>query len=367
MTLPKALSLLVLPSIQFGTSVPTRLEDRETPCIARGNCGGNQHGPPPPSIPAPVITSVPAPTFGCEYEADPDGAQGYCSAVGAAGWCACRDSSTYGVTTGPSGPCGYTTTPIGGLTTLASTKCAGAGTTGTATATSASSTATTTGRNKCSQKQCPKLCDLGGHTTKRSLPRFEVPNSESESSLGKRFYENDNKDKFPYELLKQSYTRNICPSNPLKDTFIWKPFSDAAQSAAGLQGLSGCTTIFILSSKGTFPSHIWESDTVNNPPRDLEVANHEETMKDRANGISNNVPSGALDGGEAWIILPTDPKDTANLLYPQAVVDAIQETVQRAAGITATQTKYSPLDFETSPELGTNRRGTAAYQYDPKY
>jgi hypothetical protein len=90
-------------------------------------------------------------------------------------------------------------------------------------------------------------------------------------------------------------------------------------------------------------------------------------MSDLANGISNNVPSGALAGGEAWIILPTDPENTANLLYPQEIVDAIQNTVQQATGITATQTRYSPLDYGTSTELGTSRRGTAIYQYDPKF
>jgi len=90
-------------------------------------------------------------------------------------------------------------------------------------------------------------------------------------------------------------------------------------------------------------------------------------VSDLANGISNNVPSGALTGGEAWIILPTDPDNPADLLHPQVVVDASQATVQQAAGVTATQTKYSPLDFVSSTEWGTNRRGTAVYQYDPKF
>lgn len=371
MLFPKTLALLLLPLIQPAASIPTNLEDRETACIALGNCGGPPPPPPPAPVitpaPAPVITPAPAPTFGCEHKADPDGGLGYCPAVGAGGWCVCSDSSTYGVTTDPSGLCGYTTTPAGGPTTLASTNCAAASTTGTATSSWASSSASTTGRNKCSPKECPKLCDLGNSTAKRSFPDFDVSNSESESSLDKRFYENAGKDQFPYQLLSQSYTRNICPSSPLKNTFIWKPFSDTAQSAAGLQGLSGCTTIFVLSSKGAFSSHIWESDTVNNPPRDLETANYKDTMSDLANGISNNVPSGALAGGEAWIILPTDPENTANLLYPQEIVDAIQNTVQQATGITATQTRYSPLDYGTSTELGTSRRGTAIYQYDPKF
>lgn len=48
------------------------------------------------------------------------------------------------------------------------------------------------------------------------------------------------------------------------------------------------------------------------------------------------------------------------------VVDAVQNTVQQATGITARQTRYSSLDFE-STELRTNRRETAVYQYDSKY
>jgi len=260
-----------LPLIQPAASIPTNLEDRETVCIALGNCGGPPPPPPPAPVitpaPAPVITPAPAPTFGCEHKADPDGGLGYCPAVGAGGWCVCSDSSTYGVTTDPSGLCGYTTTPAGGPTTLASTNCAAASTTGTATSSSASSPASTTGRNTCSPKECPKLCDLGNSTAKRSFPDFDVSNSESESSLDKRFYEIADKDQFPHELPKKSYTRNICPSSPLKNTFIRKPFSDTAQSAAGLHGLSGCTTIFISSSQGAFSSHIWESDTANSPPQ----------------------------------------------------------------------------------------------------
>ncbi len=261
--------------------------------------------------------------------------------------------STYGVTTGPGGPCGYTTTLAGGPTTLASTNCTCA--TGTAIATSASCTATATGRNKCSHKQCPKFCDIGSDTAKRSFQGFELSNSESESSLGNRFYENSDKDQFPYQLLRQSYTRNICPSSPLKNTFIWKPFSDRAQSAAGLQGLSGCTTIFILSSKGAFSLHIWKSDTTNNPPRDLEIANYKDTMKDLAKGISNNVPTGALDGGEAWIILPTNPENTANLLYPQVVVDAIQTLHNRP--LASLRPRLDILPWTLRRVLSWERRG----------
>ena len=41
--------------------------------------------------------------------------------------------------------------------------------------------------------------------------------------------------------------------------------------------------------------------------------------------------------------------------------------MQQATDIAATQTKYSPLDFVSSTKWGTNRRGTAVYQYDPKF
>ena len=206
------------------------------------------------SIPAPSPATTPPPaksTFGCLHEADPDGAQGFCPAVAATGWCVCSDSSTYAIETSTNGPCGYTTTPAQGPTVLATTDCA---TTPSTSITSATATSTST-RNKCSTDECPKFCDLGSDSTKRSFLGFGE-HSETENSLDKRFYENSDPDKFPYALLAQSYTRNICPTKPLKNTFIWKPFSETAQSAAGLQGLSGCTTIFILSSKGAFSSHI---------------------------------------------------------------------------------------------------------------
>lgn len=91
-------------------------------------------------------------------------------------------------------------------------------------------------------------------------------------------------------------------------------------------------------------------------------------MADLTNALKDTMPANALEGSEAWIILPVDPENTADLLYPQEVVDLIQSTVKdNTNGTVAQQTKYTPLDFETSTELGTTRRGTAACQYDPRY
>ncbi|MCJ1373885.1 hypothetical protein MMC20_005115 [Loxospora ochrophaea] len=67
-------------------------------------------------------TTAPPPSFTCEHEADPDGAEGFCPAVAATGWCVCNESLTYGIETG-SNPCGYTTPPPTGTTVLQSTDC----------------------------------------------------------------------------------------------------------------------------------------------------------------------------------------------------------------------------------------------------
>lgn len=101
----KATSLLFLSLIQLGASLPATLEDREAPCVALGHCPADL----PPS--SSTTSAPPAPTaaptqsaFGCQHEADPDGAQGFCPAVAATGWCACSDSSTYAITTGDGAP-----------------------------------------------------------------------------------------------------------------------------------------------------------------------------------------------------------------------------------------------------------------------
>ena len=80
--------------------------------------------PHPAVTPAPALDLDRRAAFGCEHAADPDGAQGFCPAVGDAGWCVCSDSSTYAITTG-SDPCPYTTPPPSGPTTLASENCGG--------------------------------------------------------------------------------------------------------------------------------------------------------------------------------------------------------------------------------------------------
>ena len=67
-------------------------------------------------------------------------------------------------------------------------------------------------------------------------------------------------------------------------------------------------------------------------------------------------------------MIPNDPENPANLLYPQNIVDALTSTIETATGITPNAPiRYTPEDWETSTVLGTNKLGTASYQYDPKY
>ena len=305
--------------------------------------------------PVPALTSAPSPkaTFGCTHEADPDGAEGYCPAVAATGWCVCSDSSTYAIETG-SNPCGYTTTPAAGPTTLASTNC-----NSTSASTSATATVTpATSRSKCSQKICPKLCDLGSGSAKRSIETFNY------NPLTKRFYEFSNPDTFPYDLLKQSYTLNICPTKPSSNTFYWKKFL-RGQYAAALQGLCGCATIIVASGNGVFSSHLWENDEANTPPQDLQPANYQATLTDLKNNLSPNKDE--LSGGQAFLIIPMDPDNTDSYLYGSTIVDAMKQAISDASGITPQVATYIPLDYATSTELGTDRRGTASFEFDPSY
>ena len=362
------LSAVLLSSlIGLGGAAPANLEDRETACIALDDCPGEN--PPQPSAtiitpPPPPTTPAPSATFGCLHAADPDGAQGFCPSVAATGWCVCSDSSTYGIETG-SNPCGYTAPPASGPTTLASTNCASS-TSAAPTATSSSSS-----RTKCSPAECPKFCDIGNSSAKRSI--FEEQDEEIDTYLSKRFYENPDADQFPYQLLRQSYTRNICPASPLTNTFIWKNLAtQRGDYAAALQGICGCMTLFVASSNGVFSSHVWENDETNNPPRDLQPANYQATLQDLQTALSAHQSD--LSGGQAFLIIPTDPDSAPsptnpnNYLYGVNIVNAINDTIKTATGgIIPGVTTYNPLDFETSTELGTNRRGTASFQFDPKY
>ena len=319
--------------------------------------------PTPAPTAAPVLTA--RDTFGCEHEADPDGAEGFCPAIAATGWCVCSDSSTYAVETGDN-PCGYTAPPAAGPTTIPSTNCNGPATTSapvpvaTSSPTPSGNSTSPSNRNKCSQKECPKFCDRGSDNAKRSM------RDVFSTSLTKRFYENPDPDQFPYLLLDQSYTRNICPTTPATNTYIWKKLStQRGDYAAALQGLSGCTTIIVASGNGVFSSHIWEEDTANTPARDLQPANYQSTLTDMKNALSPNKDD--LSGGEAFLIIPVDPDNTANYLYGNDIVNAMKQAISDASGITPAVTTYVPLDFETSTELGENKRGTASFEFDPAY
>ena len=358
------LSALFSTFITLSTGAPANIEDRENACIALDDCPGDD---PPAATPSsitspPVTTPTSSPTFGCFHAADPDGAEGYCPAVAATGWCVCSDSSTYAIETGDN-PCGYTAPPASGPTTIPSTNCA------TTTSSAPVATASISLRNKCSPAQCPKFCDLGNSDdTKRSIPE-----SDFTFPLDKRFYENANPNQFPYQLLSQSYTTNVCPSQP-RNTYIWRNLATQRSAyAAALQGLSGCTTIFVASPKGVFSSHIWELSEVD-PPRDLQAANYVATLQDLQTALSAHKDDLA-DGGEAFLIIPTDPDQQQppagnpnNYLYGTQIVDAIVQAINDATGgLQARITTYSPLDFETSTELGTSKRGTASFQFDPNY
>ena len=356
------LALLISPWIGLGAGAPADLNDRESPCTTFGECAGGDLQPSPaPTTAPPPHTPAPSPIFGCSYEADPDGGQGYCPAVGARGWCVCSDSSTYGIETG-SNPCGYTAPPTSGPTTLASTDCT------TSTPPAPSATSSSSGRTKCSQAECPKFCDRGNGAAKRSIGAEDGP-----FDLEKRFYENSNPDQFPYQLLDQSYTTNICPSKRLVNRYLWKNLENQRVNyAAALQGLCGCTTIIIASSKGVFSSHIWELDENNDPPRDLQPPNYQDTLQDLQGQLSPHQED--LAGGEAFLIIPTDPDGSSNpsnpdnYLYGKDIVDAITNTITQATGgLVPTITTYDPLDFQDSTELGTNRKGTASFEFDPAY
>lgn len=311
----------------------------------------------PPAIPAPYAT------FGCVHTADPNGLQGFCPSVAATGWCVCSDSSTYGIKSGPN-PCGHTAPPLAGPTKLAKENC------DPLTAAVPTPRPLSSSRKLCSQKECPKHCGLLNSAAKRSV--IEEEDEQIHAGLSKRFFEDPNVDQFTYQLLEQRYTQSVCPADPLTNSFIWKSLATRQTDyAAALEGLSGCTTLFVASGKGVFSSHMWESDEANNPPRDLQPANYRATFADLQTALSAHQSD--LAGGEAFLIIPTDPDrrptrtNPNNYLYGVTIVNALIAAVKTATGgIDPAITTYDPLDFD-SDVLGTNRRGTASFQFDPKY
>ena len=204
------------------------------------------------AVPAPAVTS--APPFGCLHEADPDGAQGFCPAVAATGWCVCSDSSTYAVTTGPQ-PCPYTSPPATGPTVLPTTNCVSStvpGITGPATGvtpsvtvaatTSASSAAPSVSGAPDDQVSCPVPLKDGSfqYFTKPYIPA----NIIAIINNGK----------------KGSYPKGFNPKNPKAGQFTWD-INDC-----GTRQDNGETILELpmyLDSSGN--EQYWSTNTDNNP------------------------------------------------------------------------------------------------------
>ncbi|KAG8526395.1 uncharacterized protein KY384_000389 [Bacidia gigantensis] len=175
------------------------------------------------------------------------------------------------------------------------------------------------GRTKCSPDQCPKLCG-GGKISVSDGPSYPQGNNPPE---------------------KRS------------------------------PGLSGCTTIFIASKNGVFSRHVWEVDQRGTPTRDLSPEFYQDTTNELKAQIDSHRDD--LSGGEAFLIIHTDPdsnatpKNPENYAYGVVIVNALLTAIKGGSGIDASIKKYDPLDFSRSTELGYTRRGTFSFEYDPKY
>ncbi|KAL8744954.1 MAG: hypothetical protein Q9190_002861 [Brigantiaea leucoxantha] len=222
--------------------------------------------------------------------------------------------------------------------------------------TSSGPTPSSSDRAKCSPDECPQFCQPG---TKSKLKRSSLVGSLGAQALRKRFFEPTDPNTRVNELLEQSYTSNLSP-DPSK--YEWFSFADE-EYAAAIKGLCGCTAILAASSKGSFTSHIWEEDT--NTDGDLQPDNYEATLQTLTSQLSPHKDD--LAGGEAWVVLPTQPNNSNRMLYPSEIVDAIKKAVSDASGLEVQTKTYVPLNWKRSPVLGTNERGTAAVQYDPSY
>ena len=211
-------------------------------------------------------------------------------------------------------------------------------------------------RAKCSPDECPQLCEPSKNST---LRHRSLVGSLGAQALRKRFFEPTNPNTRVNELLEQSYTSNLSP-DPSK--YEWFSFADK-EYAAAIKGLCGCTAILAASPKGSFTAHMWEEDK--NTNGDLQPANYKATLQTMTSQLSPHKDD--LAGGEAWVVLPTQPNNSNRMLYPAEIVDAIKKAVSDASGLTVQTNTYVPLNWKTSPVLGTNERGTAAVQYDPAY
>ena len=209
---------------------------------------------------------------------------------------------------------------------------------------------TATDRTKCTHDECPALCQPSNPTKllARSLKLF------------KRFFEipSDNPGSFVNQLLTQPYTENLSP-DPTR--YSWHSFSDNAEYASAIKGLSGCTAIFAASGAGVFSAHIWEEDT--NTSADLQEANYAATLDAMKAQLAPHKAD--LAGGEVIIVLPTLTQ--SRRVYSDAINQAIENAVNEASGLTARVSLYTARPWDTTPGFGDDERGAVAFQFDPNY
>ncbi|KAL8711201.1 MAG: hypothetical protein Q9220_004346 [cf. Caloplaca sp. 1 TL-2023] len=183
--------------------------------------------------------------------------------------------------------------------------------------------------------------------------------TKSVLALDKRMFEPSKPDQLVNELLKEDYTDNQSYGD---SSFKWHAFN-GKEYAAGISGLSGCTAVIVASHKGSFIAHLLEEHKDTN--HDLQPDNYKKVVKSLKDKLSPHKKN--LKDGEAFIMLPTQPKNSQKDLYKAEIVQAIKDAVKDGSGLDGKITSYVPLDSAKSPTLGTNQRGTAAIQYDPKF
>ncbi|KAI9884119.1 MAG: hypothetical protein M1823_004090 [Watsoniomyces obsoletus] len=136
--------------------------------------------------------------------------------------------------------------------------------------------------------------------------------------------------------------------------------------------MCGCSSLIIFSEKAVFFTHYWENlafeQGPGEPPADLkrEVLDPLErgrgqvhdSLKDNADKYKNQ------PGLVAFLMTPKAELGNG-VLYPAQVVQIINK-VNELIGIKPTTVMYDPLD-SSDAKLGTDARGTALFQFDPKH
>ncbi|KAK4982521.1 hypothetical protein LTR66_009229 [Elasticomyces elasticus] len=165
--------------------------------------------------------------------------------------------------------------------------------------------------------------------------------------------------------------------NDLTSTARMQPLGNAP-FPMGLQGLCGCSTLFVMSRRAVYGAHFFEdlAFTTTSPDRfkaqTINMISGDGSITGEGPSLDPTFFNQPGDKPVAWILTPESDKVPGNQQYPKRIGQIGDQVAALIPGIRVSVFIYNALQggdqekgIPADPEFMTNARGAALYGYDP--